>query len=163
MVEKTAAIMKRRLEEARIYASVTRNANVLTVTVANPDGLDINRLLTARDAVLLKIIPNGPTYVAGGSKPFKYAYVVNEPLSNRPALIFQMTSPQAFQRFTNGQAGHFIGFYVDGKLVQQIYLTGPSNRGGGGRIWGGKFSIDDLRVMAAQIGGGSLPAAVHAI
>lgn len=153
--------MGARLKDADIDASVTRSANVVTVVVSDTNGLNVKPLLTARDAVILKLVPSGPTYTAGGLRPFKRAFAVDDP-RNGPTVVFQMANPKAFQRFTNGNVGRFIGFYVDGKLIQRIYLAGAFDLDGNGEI-AGNLTMKSARIMAAQLGGGPLPVAVHSM
>lgn len=161
VADETMAIMQARLKDADVFsASVARSGNLITVLVAHNLGLDIKHLLSARDVVQIRLLPNGPAYTAGGVKPFKRAFAIDAP-QNGPTVSFVVANPAAFRRFMDDSVGRYMGFVVDGKLVQKIYIAGASfdNYGAGEIV--GLFRMNEARTMAAQLEAGPLPVPVR--
>ena len=81
----------------------------------------------------------------------QHVSVVNEPVSNQPALKMELTadSKEAFGAFTDRHIGEQVDLKVDGQVVMSPVVREPIR---GGEVWiNGRFEKAELVAIAKRV------------
>lgn len=145
-----------RLRDAGISARVSLlPPDRVRVKFESKNPLAVTDLLTARGICYFRILPAGERYnsIVRVIKTARYTHD-----RGNQVVIFTVSDPRRFAKFTEKHIGQHLGIFVDDKLVSAPEIAGPI--GGEGEI-GGAASIHDLRFIAALMNSEPLPVAVH--
>jgi len=171
IIAKTAFVMRARLRAAHIDGTIssTRRGYLRATLDTTLPKKYTSRLLTQMGDVTFRTMQKGDLYRSRSSRPIRsatlespqYAATHSGIISNTPVVIFVLSDPNSFARFTGAHVGQDLGIYLDDRLISAPRLMGPISNSGAifGGIGGANF-LKDLAFIAAVMNSGPLPAHV---
>lgn len=160
LAERVANIARARLKAVEVGAQVAVAQNdtveVVLDNIGDLSERSVEQLLEARGEVVLRVDPGGAMYVAPTPRLVKNASVS---LIRMKSVVFEMSDPSSFKRFTTKNVGKNLALFLDGKRLLSAYLVAPIECCGEIEFRQND-SVEQVEITAAILNSGPYPVIV---